>query len=121
MHPPDVGDVVPSDNSRDDDVRHSTYYIRNGHSSSSHHSSSSSFFGLGTSVHICPELFLAGIATASAAYFVALYIAITVNANGKRRDLRPEAGVVHNFYDLVHVGMITKSAFFSEGLLLVIV
>jgi hypothetical protein len=37
---------------------------------------------------ICPDLLLAGIAAAGAIGFVALYIAITVNANGKRKKKR---------------------------------
>ncbi len=44
-------------------------------------------------VDICPDLILAGAAAAGAAAFLALYLAITQNANGRRRKKRAAAEI----------------------------
>ena len=66
-------------------------------SESSKHKSSSSLLGDNCfDVDICPDLILAAIATFSAAAFYALYVAITMNPNGRRRR---RSNIYYNAFD----------------------
>jgi hypothetical protein len=69
---------------------------------------------------ICPDLILAFIAAASAAAFIALYIAITTNANGRRKKKRSAAKPGHAFTfmekagDMIAIGMSSQGELVTE-------
>ena len=62
---------------------------------------------------ICPDLLLAGIAAAGAAALIALYVALTMNPNGRRKRRRSLGDEGHQFFSNTDFFLVGRFKFFT--------
>ena len=65
---------------------------------------------------ICPDLLLAGIAAAGAAALIALYVALTMNPNGRRKRRRSLDDEGHQFFSNTDLFLVGRFKFSNFGL-----